>query len=216
MINVPYTLECSQYWQRISEWKGWTFQGYCFLFPNCRFQCRCRSLGCLLLHCHLHKLSLWTFYSSFVHGSILSILVVFFFTKSLITFLLLIKPLSTLNSAPPSRNVFNERALVTSSLCGSSTYSTSSAMFVTRIMLLFRSNCPRGVQNRISLEVKMLCNKPETRSLGTAWDTLLKTSLILGSSSSFSSWQLPLSSFSLSSTKSRSVPMESEPRISNI
>ena len=115
MINVPYTLECSQYSQRISEWKGWTFQGYCFLFPNCRFQCRCRSLGCLLLHCHSQKLSLWTFYSFFVHGSILSILVVFFFTKSLSTFSLLIKPLLTPNSARPSRSVFNERGLVTSS-----------------------------------------------------------------------------------------------------
>ena len=32
--------------------------GYYFLFPHCRFQCRCRSRGCLRLLCHSQKLSL--------------------------------------------------------------------------------------------------------------------------------------------------------------
>ena len=50
------------------------------------------------------------------------------------------------NSASPSRNVFSARSLVTSLLCGGSTYSTSLATFVTGIICLFRSNCPRGVQ----------------------------------------------------------------------
>ena len=67
---------------------------------------------------------------------------------------------ATPNSASPSRNTF--RGLVTSSLCDSSTYSTRSAMSVTGIMRLFRSNCPRGVQNTISLELAMLWN---TRAL---------------------------------------------------
>ena len=31
--------------------------GYYFLFPHCRFQCRCRSRRCLQLHGHLQKLS---------------------------------------------------------------------------------------------------------------------------------------------------------------
>ena len=62
------------------------------------------------------------------------------------TFLFLIKPLSTPNSASPSTNVFSARGFVTSLLCADSTYSTSSAMFVTGIICLFRSNCPRGVQ----------------------------------------------------------------------
>ena len=43
------------------------------------------------------------------------------------------------NSASPSRNVFSAQGLVTSSLCGSRTYSTSSAMFVTGIMHFSRS-----------------------------------------------------------------------------
>ena len=43
--------------------------------------------------------------------------------------MVLITPLSTSNPAIPSRNVCSARGLVTSSLCGSSTYSTSSAMF---------------------------------------------------------------------------------------
>ena len=50
----------------------------------------------------------------------------------------------------------------TSLFCGSSTCSTSSAMFLRGIMRLFRSNCPRKVQNRTSLEVAMLINKSET------------------------------------------------------
>ena len=66
--------------------------------------------------------------------------------KSRSNVLFLIKPLSTPNSASISRNVFSARGLVTSMSCGGSTYSTGSAMFVTGIIRLFRSNCPRGVQ----------------------------------------------------------------------
>ena len=69
-----------------------------------------------------------------------------FLLNRLVNFLFLIKPLWTPNSATPSRNVFSARGLVTSLLCGGRTYSTSSAMFVTGIICLFRSNCPRGVQ----------------------------------------------------------------------
>ena len=58
-------------------------------------------------------------------------------------------------------------------------------MFVMEIMRLFRGNCPQGVHNRTSLEVAMLCNKSEARSLDTALERLHKTTLILGSSSSF-------------------------------
>ena len=36
-------------------------------------------------------------------------------------------------------------------------------MFVTGIMGLFGSNCPRGVQKRISLGVAIVCSKPEIR-----------------------------------------------------
>ena len=95
-----------------------------------------------------------------------------------------------------------------SSLCGNSTYSSSSAMFVMGIMRLFRGNCPRGVQNRISLEVAMLCNKSEARSLDTALERLLKTSLILGSSSSLSTpqcWSHPVISSSSHAFKTMSA-----------
>ena len=34
---------------------GRTFQSYRFLFPDCRFQCGCRSLGCLQLQHHSQK-----------------------------------------------------------------------------------------------------------------------------------------------------------------
>ena len=152
----------------------WTFQGYYFLFPHFRFQCRCRSLGCLQFHFYSQKLSpLPLFLVNFLLCSrtqkyFLPFGSLFFSIQSFRTFLFLITPLSTPNSASPSRRVFSARGLVTSSLCGNSTYSTSSAMFVTGIMRLFQSNCPRGVQNRISLEVAMLCNKSEARSLDTA------------------------------------------------
>ena len=43
-------------------------------------------------------------------------------------------------------------------------YSTNSSMFVTGIMRFFRSICPRGVQNRISLEAAILCNRSEPSS----------------------------------------------------
>ena len=105
---------------------------------------------------------------------------------------------------PPVHQVLSARGLVTSSLYGRSTYSTSSAIFVTGIVRLFRSSCPGGVQNRISLDVAILCNKSEAPFLDTASERLFKTSLILGSSSSWLSLsslsELPLSSFSLSSS----------------
>ena len=66
-------------------------------------------------------------------------------------------------------------------------YSTNSAMFVTGIMRFFRSNCPRGVQNRISLEAAILCSRSEARCLGTVFERFSKTSLIRGSSSSLCS-----------------------------
>ena len=75
-----------------------------------------------------------------------------FLLNRLSTFLFLIKPLSTPNSASPSRKLFSVRDL-TSLLCESNSYSTSSAMFETGIMRLFRSNCPRGVQKRIYIFV---------------------------------------------------------------
>ena len=62
-------------------------------------------------------------------------------------------------------------------------YSTNSAMFVTGMMRFFRSNCPRGIQNRISLEAAILCSKSEGRSLETGFERFSKTSLIWGSSS---------------------------------
>ena len=65
------------------------------------------------------------------------------------------------NSANPSINVFGARGLTMSSLWGSNTYLTSSEMLVTGITGWFRSNCPRGVQNKISLEAAMLCNRSE-------------------------------------------------------
>ena len=34
-------------------------------------------------------------------------------------------------------------------------------MFVTGIIRIFRSNCPRGVQNKISLEAAILCSNSE-------------------------------------------------------
>ena len=83
-----------------------------FLFPDCRFQCHCHSLGGLQLQCHSQK------------------------------------PL------PPLETY--------------SAHSTSSAMFVTGIMPLFRSNCQRGVQKRISLDAAILCSKLEARISDTA------------------------------------------------
>ena len=49
----------------------------------------------------------------------------------------------------PSRNVFSAQGLVTLLLWGSNTYSTRSAMFVTKIIRSLRRNCPPGVQKRI-------------------------------------------------------------------
>ena len=58
MINVPYILEFSQCSQRFSEWKVVDISGLLLSeFPHCRFQCRCRSRGCLRIHCHSQKLS---------------------------------------------------------------------------------------------------------------------------------------------------------------
>ena len=148
MINVPYTLVFSQ------------CSIFCFLTG--RFQCRCSSLGSQLQH-HSQKplppppphpsppnfkypMNPPHYYSRyrkyFLHFTSLFP----FLLNRPATFLFLIKALSTPNSASPSRNVFSARGLATSLLCGGSTYSTSSAMFVTGIMCLFRSYCPRGVQ----------------------------------------------------------------------
>ena len=116
-----------------------------------------------------------------VIGSIFCISVAFFFSiKSLSNFLFLIKPLSNPTSASSSRNVLSARGLATSLLCGSSnTYSTRSAMFVTGIIRLFQSNCPWGVQKRISWEATKLCSNSEARFSDTARERWLKTSFIL-------------------------------------
>ena len=140
---------------------------------------------------------------------------------------MLITPLSSPNSASPSGNVFSARGLVTLSLCGSSTctYSTSSAMFVTGIMRLFRSKCPRGVQSRTLLKVATLCNKSKALCLDSDWERLLKASLILGSSSSLSSGEpslslhfhsLVLHQTSLSFSSSRPVQIEGKHQMSNL
>ena len=132
------------------------------MFPDCgRFQCRCSSLGSQLQH-HYQK----PFFPPPPHPSppnfkypmnsphyfsryrkyFLHFASLFPFLLDRLAGLFLIKPLSTPISASPSRNLFSARGLVTSLLCGGSTYSTSSAMFVTGIICLFRSNRPRGVQ----------------------------------------------------------------------
>ena len=128
---------------------------------DCRFQCRCRSLGCLQLQRHSQKpfpapppdfqypMNSPHYYSRyrkyFLHFGSLS---------PFLNFLFLTKPLSIPNSSSPSRNVFSARGLVTSLLWGSDTYSTSSAMFVTEIVRLFRSNCPLRVRK------EYLCTRP--------------------------------------------------------
>ena len=165
MINFPYTLEFSQCSQGFSEWKVVDVSWLLLSVFSLSFKCRCRSLGCLRLHCHSQK-PLPSRSSRFsIPDELSSLLLSFsevisafrwpfsFSIKSLSNVLFLIKPLSIpINSASQSRNVFSARGLVTSLLWGSNTYSTSSAMFVTGIIRLFRSNCPRGVQKRISLE----------------------------------------------------------------
>ena len=146
--------------------RWWTFQGYYFLFPwtvvifsvvvallgvNFNTILRGHFLLLLLIFPLLIFNIQWTLLIiTPVIGSIVCIaLALFLFSfsiKSPSNFMFLIKPLSTPNSASPSRNVFSTRSLVTSLLHGDSTYSTSSAMFMTGIMCLFRSNCPRGFQ----------------------------------------------------------------------
>ena len=210
MINFPYTLEFSQCSQGFSEWKVVDVSWLLLSVFSLSFKCRCRSLGCLQLHCHSQK-PLPSRSSRFsISDELSSLLLSFsevisafrwpfsFSIKSLSNVLFLIKPLSIpINSASQSRNVFSARGLVTSLLWGSNTYSTSSAMFVTGIIRLFRSNCPRGVQKRISLDAAILCSKSEARFSDTARERWLKTSFILGSSSSLSSPELSLSSCSL-------------------
>ena len=78
-------------------------------------------------------------------------------------------------------------------------FSTNSAMFVTGITRFFRSICPRGVQNRISLEAAILCNRSEARCLETVFERFPKTSLIRGSSSLLCSSSE--TSYSLASSK---------------
>ena len=176
---------------------------------DCRFQCRCRSLGCLQLQRHSQKpfpapppdfqypMNSSHYYSRyrkyFLHFGSLS---------PFLNFLFLTKPLSIPNSLSPSRNVFSAWGLVTSLLWGSNTYSTSSAMFVTDIVRLFRSNCPLRVQERMSLHAAILCSKSEARFSGTARERWLQTSFILCSSSSISSPENSLSSCSLSCSSS--------------
>ena len=41
-------------------------------------------------------------------------------------------------------------------------------VFLTGIMRSFRSNCPRGVQKRISLDAAIRCSKSEAHFSGTA------------------------------------------------
>ena len=53
---------------------------------------------------------------------------------------------------------------------------TQLAPFDTGVTRLFQGDCSLGVQNRISQEVAMLCNKSEAHSLDTAWERLLQTS----------------------------------------
>ena len=144
-----------------SEW-WWTFQGYYFLFPHYRFQCRCRFLGCLHLYWHSRKLSpppLPLYPMNFLHCS--PSRKYFRYFGSL--FLFLLNRLATFWSwLNPYRFLTPQVHLETHSAhevwlrhryeVVINTYSSSSAMFVTRIIRLFRSNCPRGVQNKISLE----------------------------------------------------------------
>ena len=118
MINVPHTLEVSQCSERFqSEW-WWTFQGYYFLFPHYSFQCCCRPLWCLHLHCNSQKLSpppLPLYPMNFLHCSRSRKYFRYFGSrfpfsiKSRSNFLFLIKPLSIPNSATPSRNVSIQR-----------------------------------------------------------------------------------------------------------
>ena len=171
MINsVPYTLEFSQCSHGFSEWKVvnvsrlllyvswlWSFFNVVVALLGVNFNTNLRShfllflLLLLLLILPLLILNIqWTLIIiTLVIGRIFCNSLAFFlfyYIKSLSNFLFLIKPLSTPNSKSPSRNVFSTRGLVTSLLCGGGTYSTSSAMFVTGIICLFRSNCPWGVQ----------------------------------------------------------------------
>ena len=69
---------------------------------------------------------------------------------------------------------------------------TSSVMFVTGIMRLFRSNCPLKGQNRISLEAAKLYRKSKACSLLTAWERLLERFFIAGSLLLLLSSKLPL------------------------
>ena len=71
-------------------------------------------------------------------------------------------------------------------------------MFVTGIIRLFRSNCPRGVQKRISLEAAIYYAANEKHAFTTPLEgKMIQKSFILGSSSSLSSPELSLSSCSL-------------------
>ena len=77
------------------------------------------------------------------------------------------------------------------------------------VIRLFRSNCPREVQKRISLEAAILCSKSEARFSHIAQERWLKTSFILGSLSSLSSPELSLSSCSLSCSSSTNLSLSS-------
>ena len=103
------------------------------------------------------------------------------------------------------------------------THSTSSVMFVTGIMRLFRSNCPPRGQNGISLAAAKLCRKSKACSLPTAWERLLKrfSSLALyycfhhQNFRSFIFHYSALCQPNLSFSSSREVPVEGRLRISN-
>ena len=103
------------------------------------------------------------------------------------------------------------------------THSTSSVMFVTGIMRLFRSNCPPRGQNRISLAAAKLYRKSKACSLPTAWERLLKrfSSLALyycfhhQNFRSFIFHYSALCQPNLSFSSSREVPVEGRLRISN-
>ena len=132
------------------------------MFPDCgRFQCRCSSHGSHLQHHSQRPLPppphpsppnfKYPMKPSHYHFHYRKYFLCFaslflFLLNRLATFCSWLNLYRLPNSASPSRNVFSTRGLVTSLLCGGSTYSTSSAMFVTGIICLFRSNCPRGVQ----------------------------------------------------------------------
>ena len=131
----------------------------CFLFRRFRFQlCLWQPvpLHCSLLHHYFQKLFHPLLPPSQYHSPCLRNFFIFL-SNRIQAFCFWLTAYRFL--PPPVHQVLSARGLITSSLNGRSTYPTSSAMFVTGIVRLFRSSCLRGVQNRISLDVAILCNK---------------------------------------------------------